>query len=61
MALANPGIRSTSIECEEHATLAGPYQVMMVPKMVVNEIYDFSGALPEVQFVTQVLQGSLAT
>ena len=61
MALASPGIRSTCIESEEMSHLASGYQIMMVPKMVVNEVYDFVGALPEVQFVTQVLQGSLAT
>jgi glutaredoxin-like protein len=61
MALANPGIVSSCIESDEMAVLAGRYQVMMVPKMVVNEQYDFSGALPEVPFVTQVLQGSLTT
>jgi Thioredoxin domain len=61
MALANPGIRSTCIESDEFAVLSGRYQVMMVPKMVVNEVYDFSGALPEPKFVTQVLTGSLST
>ena len=61
MALANPGIRSTCIESDEFADLSGRYQVFMVPKMVVNEVYDFNGALPETQFVTQVLTGSLAT
>ena len=61
MALANSGIRSTCIESDEFAVLSGRYQVLMVPKMVVNEVYDFTGALPEAQFVTQVLTGSLAT
>ncbi|HEY8199955.1 MAG TPA: thioredoxin family protein [Actinomycetota bacterium] len=61
MALASSGIRSTCVESEEMSHLASKYQIMMVPKMVVNEAYDFVGALPEVQFVTQVLQGSLAT
>lgn len=61
MALANPSIRSTCIESDEMAVLSGPYQVFMVPKMVVNEVYDFTGALPEVPFVTRVLQGALAT
>ena len=61
MALASPGIRSTCIESDEFADLSGRYQVFMVPKMVVNEVYDFTGALPEVQFVTRVLMGSLST
>jgi hypothetical protein len=61
MALANPGIRSTCIESDEMAVLSGRYQVFMVPKMVVNEVYDFTGSLPEVQFVTRVLMGSLST
>jgi hypothetical protein len=61
MALANPAIVSTCIEADEMAMLAGRYDVFMVPKMVVNEHFDFSGALKEVPFVTQVLQGALAT
>jgi hypothetical protein len=61
MALASPQIRSTCIESDEMAVLSGRYQVFMVPKMVVNEVYDFTGALPEVQFVTRVLMGSLST
>lgn len=61
MALANPAIVSTCIESDEMDVLAGRYEVLMVPKMVVNERFDFSGALKEVPFVTQVLQGALAT
>lgn len=46
-----------SIEAGEFPDLAGRYNVRAVPKIVVNDRYEFTGALPESQFVDTVLSG----
>ena len=55
MAFASEKVRSTAIEAQEFPDLSGRYEVSSVPKIVVNEVYDFVGGLPEPQFVDSVL------
>jgi glutaredoxin-like protein len=46
------------IDATEFPQLAGLYNVMAVPKMVVNRGHSFEGALPEDRFVDEILQGA---
>ena len=55
LAVASDLIRGDCVEATEFPELAQRYSVMAVPKTVVNETVSFEGALPEVQFVEQVL------
>jgi hypothetical protein len=57
MALVSPRVRSTSIESREFPELAGHYEVYAVPKIVVNDTFEFTGGLPEPQFVDAILSG----
>lgn len=54
--MANEHITADVIEATEFPELADRYQVMAVPKIVVNDRVEFVGALPEPQFVQQVLR-----
>lgn len=54
--MANEHITADVIEATEFPELADRYQVMAVPKIVVNDRVEFVGALPEQQFVQQVLR-----
>jgi predicted DsbA family dithiol-disulfide isomerase len=56
MALMSDRVRSTSIEANEFPELSGKYDVHAVPKIVVNDKFDFTGGLPEQQFVDAVLR-----
>lgn len=54
MAIENPLITGDMVEAMEFPDLADKYQVMSVPKMIINGSYHFVGALPEPQFIEQV-------
>lgn len=56
MALTSDRIRSTSIEANEFPELSRRFDVNAVPKIVVNDRFDFTGGLPEQQFVDAVLK-----
>ena len=56
LAVASELIRGDCIEATEFPDLAQRYMVMAVPKTVVNERVSFEGALPETQFVDNVLR-----
>lgn len=58
MAIASERVRSSSIEAQEFPELADRYGVFSVPKIVVNDMFDFTGALPEAQFVDNILAGA---
>ncbi len=47
-----------AIEAQEFPELAARYQVMGVPKTVVNETVEFVGAVPEEEFVRHVLEAA---
>ncbi len=56
LALANKNITADMIEATEFPHLVGKYQVRGVPRTVVNETVYLDGAMPEEQFVTQILE-----
>ena len=58
MAVASERVRSTAIEATEFPDLSRAYQVMAVPKVVINDRVEFEGALPEAEFLGAVLQAS---
>jgi predicted DsbA family dithiol-disulfide isomerase len=56
MSVASDRVRSTVIEATEFPELSRAYQVMGVPKIVINDRVQFEGALPEHDFLSAVLQ-----
>ena len=58
LALESEYITSDMIESAEFPHLANKYQVMGVPRVVINEKFGFEGALPESTFVDEVLKVS---
>lgn len=58
LAMASDLITAEGISSEEFPELANRFGVMAVPKTVVNDKHSFEGALPEPQFVQQVLRGA---
>jgi hypothetical protein len=56
LAVASEWIRGDCVEATEFPDLTQRYSVMAVPKTVVNERVSFEGALPETQFVDNVLR-----
>ena len=55
MALESPHIRATCVEATEFLDLSRRYHVSGVPKTIVNDEIEILGALPEEQFVHEVL------
>ena len=58
MAIASDRIRAVAIDASEFPELSRAYQVMAVPKIVMNDRVQFEGALPEAQFVEAVLRAA---
>jgi alkyl hydroperoxide reductase subunit AhpF len=56
MSIASDRIRSECVEANEFPDLSRRYQVMAVPKIVINDRVEFEGAIPERDFVNAVLQ-----
>ena len=56
MAVASDRVTATAIEATEFPDLSRSYRVMAVPKIVINDRVEFEGALPEPQFLAQVLR-----
>jgi len=54
-AIENDLIRADIVEVGEFPHLAQKYSVMGVPKVVINEHVEFVGALPEENFLQQIL------
>ncbi|MFQ5761932.1 MAG: thioredoxin family protein [Candidatus Bathyarchaeia archaeon] len=54
-AMENDLIRADMIESTEFPQLSNKYDVMAVPKIVINESIAFEGALPEAHFLGQVM------
>lgn len=60
MAMASPRVRADGVEVTEFPHLAQRYQVMGVPKTVLNETHEFTGAMPEamvLEFVKRAAAG----
>lgn len=53
-ALASPRVRATAIEATEFPALADANEVWSVPKVLVNGIPQYDGALPEPLFVQRL-------
>jgi predicted DsbA family dithiol-disulfide isomerase len=58
MAIASDKVRAIAIEATEFPELSRAYQVMAVPKIVMNDSVQFEGALPEAQFLEAVVRAS---
>jgi predicted DsbA family dithiol-disulfide isomerase len=56
MSIASDHVRSECVEATEFPELSQRYQVMAVPKIVINDRVEFEGAIPESDFVNAVLQ-----
>ena len=56
MAVASDLVRGDCVEANEFPELSQHYMVMAVPKTVINDRVSFEGALPEAQFVEEVLR-----
>ncbi len=56
MSVASDRVRSIAIEATEFPELARAYQVMGVPKIVINDRVQFEGAVPERDFLGAVLE-----
>ena len=59
MAVANPKVRADMVEATEFPQLSSRYQVMGVPRTVINEKTHIEGAAPE-EMVIEKLQQALA-
>jgi hypothetical protein len=55
LALASPRIRATGIEASEFPTLADAMNVWSVPRIVVNGVPQWDGAVPERVFLDRIL------
>jgi len=56
-AFVNSNITGEMIEANEYPQLSQKYNVSAVPRMVMDDDYFFEGALPEPQFIQEVLKG----
>ena len=56
LAIENEHIIADVVEVSEFIDIAQRYHVQGVPKIVINDRVEFTGALPEPRFVQQVLQ-----
>jgi len=56
MSIASDHVRSECVEATQFPELSRQYQVMAVPKIVINDRVEFEGAIPEGDFVSAVLQ-----
>jgi predicted DsbA family dithiol-disulfide isomerase len=56
MSIASEHVRSECVEATEFPELSQRYQVMAVPKIVINDRVEFEGAIPESDFVNAVLR-----
>jgi len=61
LALQSEYITSDMIESAEFPHLTNKYQVMGVPKVVINETFGFEGALPDSAFVDEIMKAYKST
>lgn len=55
LAIENENVIADMVDALEFPHLANRYNVMAVPKVVINDVVSFEGAFPEPQFVEYVL------
>jgi glutaredoxin-like protein len=58
LALESDRVTAAAVDSAEFPQLAALHGVMAVPKTVVNHAHAFEGAMPEEQFVAEVLKGA---
>ncbi|MGC8670027.1 MAG: protein disulfide oxidoreductase [Candidatus Micrarchaeia archaeon] len=58
LAIENKNIRAEMVEAMEFEALANKYEVMAVPKIVINDTVSFEGALPEDAFMQYVMEAA---
>ena len=56
MAFINENIMGDMVEASEFPNLSEKYGVYAVPKIIINDKVEFEGALPEDQFISNVLK-----
>ncbi len=56
MAMASPNVTAEAVEVQEFPDVARQYQVMGVPKTVINDTAEFVGAVPDEVFLNAILQ-----
>ena len=56
MALESPRVRADVVEVQEFPYLARRYNVMGVPRTIINDTVDFTGAVPEAVLLQRVLE-----
>ncbi len=54
MALESDKVRAEVVEATEFPHLTHRYRVMAVPKVVINDVVEFEGALPEAMFLEEL-------
>ncbi len=57
-ALLNKNIQADVYEANEFQEISEKYEVMGVPKTVINEVKNFEGAVPETVFASELLQAA---
>jgi len=57
-AIENPNVKADMIDVTEFPHLGQKYAVMGVPKVIINERVEFTGLLPEDQFLQHVIVAS---
>ncbi len=55
LAIENEFIRADMVEVMEFPQLVNKYDIMAVPKTIINDAFSFEGALPESHFVEYIL------
>jgi predicted DsbA family dithiol-disulfide isomerase len=53
--MASPRVTADVIVANDFPRLAERYEVLAVPKVVINDTVSFEGALPEDEFVAQLV------
>ncbi len=61
LALESEYITSDMIESAEFPHLTNKYQVMGVPKILINEKFGFEGGLPEAAFIDEIMKAYKST
>ena len=56
LAMENDKIKGAMIESMEFQDMANQYEVMAVPKIVINDKASFEGALPENMFINEIMK-----
>ena len=56
LAIANPHVKAEIVEAQEFPEMAQKFQVMGVPKTVINDTAEFVGAVPDEIFLNAILE-----